>query len=80
MKNVKISFPVRKRLACLYVLAGSLMLLSTTSGISQCTPQPNAIEGFVFQDVNHNGLKDPGEKGVSNVRVQAIDQIGNSLG
>ncbi|PWJ38499.1 calcineurin-like phosphoesterase C-terminal domain-containing protein [Sediminitomix flava] len=41
------------------------------------------LNGCIYEDVNHNGLKDPSEKGISNVRVSngidvhVSDQTGN---
>ncbi len=32
-------------------------------------PQPGSIDGVVFQDININGVRDPGEPGIGDVRV-----------
>jgi hypothetical protein len=79
MKNVKLPLQGRKQYAFMYFLLSTLFLISATRGISQCVTSPNTIDGFVFQDTNHNGIKDPGESAISNVRVQAYDASGSAL-
>ncbi len=80
MKNVKLPLKGRKQYAFQYFVLSTLLFLFATRGISQCVTSPNTIEGFVFLDANHNGVKDPGEESINNVRIQAYDAFGSLLG
>lgn len=79
MKNTSLPLQGRKRAAFAYLLTCSILSLAVQFGSSQCVTQPGTIEGFVFKDANNNGIKDPGEVPVSNVRVQAVDGSGSTL-
>lgn len=77
MKNRKLPLQNRKRSAFAYLLTSALSLLIMTVGNSQCIPQTGTVDGFVFQDVNFNGIKDPGEAAIANVRVSAFNAAGS---
>jgi hypothetical protein len=40
----------------------------------------NVISGFVFNDLNNNGLFDPGEKGIANVPLELLNASGTVIG
>ncbi|GIW92545.1 MAG: hypothetical protein KatS3mg110_0586 [Pirellulaceae bacterium] len=40
---------------------------------------PSPISGYVYLDVNNNGIKDPQERGVGNVRVDLVDTSTNTV-
>lgn len=80
MKNVNQRFFQGRTLYYVLVLT-ILCSITTLEHLSaQCVPQSNSIEGKVFADINNNGIIDPGEVGVSNVRVNAFDQYSTLIG
>ncbi|MBP6567142.1 MAG: DUF11 domain-containing protein, partial [Saprospiraceae bacterium] len=63
-----------------YILIATLsLLLLPQLNFGQCVASKGTIEGIVFQDVNNNGVLNPGEAGVSDVMVQAYDFNGGLI-
>lgn len=42
--------------------------------------EPASLSGYVYEDDNDNGLRDPGERGIAGVRVMLLDAIGGPTG
>lgn len=42
--------------------------------------EPASLSGVVYEDDNHNGLRDPGEQGIAEVRVMLLDAVGSPTG
>lgn len=42
-------------------------------------PEPAFIGDFIFQDLNENGIQEPGEPGINGVRVELYDEQGNHV-
>jgi protocatechuate 3,4-dioxygenase beta subunit len=42
--------------------------------------EPASISGFVFEDDNNNGRRDPGEKGIAGARILLLDEAGQPTG
>jgi hypothetical protein len=42
------------------------------------TRAPASVSGFVYVDLNNNGIKDPGEAGVPNVRITLFKLVGST--
>ena len=43
-------------------------------------PSGNTISGYVFHDLNNNGLKEAGEQGISGVTLELLDANGQPTG
>jgi len=55
-------------------------LNSVNSQDIHLTPLPaNSVSGYVFEDLNGNGLKDPGESGLSNWLVRMSGPVNDSI-
>lgn len=42
--------------------------------------EPASLSGYVYEDDNDNGLRDPGEHGIAGVRVMLLDAVGGPTG
>jgi hypothetical protein len=55
--------------------AASLALWSSVSFAAALHAQKPLVQGSVFIDLNHNGQRDPGERGIANVSVSNQDAV-----
>jgi protocatechuate 3,4-dioxygenase beta subunit len=44
-----------------------------------CEHLPASLSGFVYHDINNNGLREPGEQPIANVALILLDQDGNPV-
>ncbi|AUG79203.1 hypothetical protein CFP65_4456 [Kitasatospora sp. MMS16-BH015] len=58
-------------------LTGGTNYLDLDMGLVK--PLPNSLGDFVWEDVNRNGLQDPGEPGVAGVKVLLLDGSGKNV-
>ena len=45
-----------------------------------CEVPPSDLCGYVYVDLNNNGVKDPGEQGIAGAKLTLVDANGNSTG
>jgi hypothetical protein len=70
-----------------YTLSDKFSMTSGTSGVHVCPPPgtnppgPNlaGLGDFVWNDLNRNGIQDPGEPGINGATVKLQDAAGNTL-
>jgi protocatechuate 3,4-dioxygenase beta subunit len=63
-------------------LISNVVLLSGVHGVQYnfCEMPPANLCGYVYVDMNNNGIREPGEAGIGGVRLELLDAGGNATG
>ncbi|MCB9309919.1 MAG: DUF11 domain-containing protein [Lewinellaceae bacterium] len=63
-----------------YAIAATLTMIIPQLSHGQCTPKAESVSGFVYEDVNNDGIKAVDESGIANVQVAAFNGSGQQIG